>query len=109
MVKDFVAELPTKVKSVGGIEHPLLGVRSFSITYAQSTMIARQVYPKRKTPEKAFGQLMCYLGMRSRSNNDTKVRTLSFDRPGWNDKGYRLVKNGDTKGGKPKINYISVV
>ena len=82
---------------------------SFSIAYAQSTMIAREVYPNRKKPEKAFGQLMCYLGMRSRSNNDTKVRTLSFDRHGWNERGYRLVKNGDAKGGKPKINYIPFV
>jgi hypothetical protein len=108
-LKDRIEKLPTEFKSVGGTEHPLLGVNSFSITYVQSTMIARKVYPNRKTPVKAFGQLMCYLGMRSRSNNDTKVRTLSFDRHGWNERGYRLVKNGDAKGGKPKINYIPFV
>lgn len=106
--KKFLDKLPTEVRFSDGVEHPLFGVNSVRMTGTQSKTIARQVYPTRQTPEKAFGQLMCYLGMRSDTDKKTKVRTLAFDRQGWNEMGYRLVKNGDAKGGKPKINYIPV-
>lgn len=106
---DFIEdEVPSTAKFSGGVKHPILGVYGFYITDEESKMIARRMYAKRETPDKAFGQLMTYLGMRSRTDKNDKVRTLFFDPEAWNRVGYRLVTNGDCKGGAPKINYLPV-
>ena len=103
---DFIEdEVPTG-KFAGGVEHPILGLYGFCITDDESRMIARRMYANRNIPDKAFGQLLTYLGMRSRTDKNTKVRTLCFDPEAWNRVGYRLIKNGDCRGGAPKINYL---
>ena len=71
-----------------------------------SNDIDKMIYPKRKEGNKAFLQLLTYLGMRSNIDKETQVRTLTFDPDGWNRMGYRLVRGGDTKGGKPEIAYL---
>ena len=71
-----------------------------------SNDIAKQMYGKRKAGNKAFLQLLTYLGMRSNIDKKTQVRTLTFDPDGWNRMGYRLVRGGDTKGGKPEIVFV---
>ena len=48
-------------------------------------------------------QLLCYLGMRSSIDKKANVRTLTFDPNGWNRQGYRLIKGGDVKEGKPTV------
>ena len=58
-------------------------------------------------PDEAFAQLLSYLGMRSSIDKRANVRTLAFDPDGWNRTGYRLIKGGDVKGGKPTIAYRS--
>jgi hypothetical protein len=71
-----------------------------------SNDIDKKMYGKRKAGNKAFLQLLTYLGMRSNIDKTTQVKTLTFDPDGWNRMGYRLVRGGDTKGGKPQIVYV---
>ena len=106
MFKDFIEEMPVEAKILGAIKHPVLDLFGCYITVEQSGTIANRIYGHRKSTNRAFGQLMCYLGMRSITDQKTKMRTLFFDPEAWNRVGFRLVKNGDSAGGKPKINYI---
>jgi len=93
-------------KTCDGTKHPLLHVSSVCISMSLSNDIDKKIYPKRKAGNKAFLQLLTYLGMRSSINKTTQVRTLTFDPEGWNRMGYRLVRGGDTKGGKPEIVHV---
>ena len=101
-LKKYIDSLPMGAKTLGGVEHPLLHVRGVRIPMALSNAIDHTIYGHRKG-NKAFAQLLCYLGMRSRIDRKTNVRTLTFDPNGWNRQGYRLIKGGDVKGGKPTI------
>jgi hypothetical protein len=96
----------THAKTCDGTKHPLLHVSSVCISMSLSNDIDKKIYPKRKAGNKAFLQLLTYLGMRSSINKTTQVRILTFDPEGWNRMGYRLVRGGDTKGGKPEIVHV---
>ena len=91
--------------------HPLLGISAITLTKDDRDKIKEAIYgqsgERRKNPEKAFQQLLTYLGLRA--TKPVKDRhTWTFDVERWNSKGYRLVKGGDAKhpGGKPTIKYI---
>jgi hypothetical protein len=104
--KDFIDDLPSTAKTQDKIWHPLLHVSSVCIPLCLSDNIKNRMYGHRKPGNKAFAQLMTYLGLRSKINKKTQVRTLTFDPEGWNRMGYRLIKGGDTRGGKPEIVFV---
>jgi hypothetical protein len=107
ILKEAIETLPSDAKTCEGTKlHPLLHVSSVCISMSLSNDIDKKIYPKRKAGNKAFLQLLTYLGMRSSINKTTQVRTLTFDPEGWNRMGYRLVRGGDTKGGKPEIVHV---
>jgi hypothetical protein len=106
ILKKAIETLPSDAKTCDGTKHPLLHVSSVCISMSQSNDIDQTMYPKRKAGNKAFLQLLTYLGMRSNIDKKTQVRTLTFDPDGWNRMGYRLVRGGDTKGGKPEIVFV---
>ena len=107
ILKEAIEALPSDAKTCDGTKlHPLLHVSSVCIPMSVSNDINNSLYGHRKQGNKAFGQLLSYLGMRSNINENTQVRTLNFDPEGWNRMGYRLVRGGDTKGGKPEIVYV---
>ena len=101
-LKQYIDALPSEAKKLGGVEQPLLHVREVRIPMAVSSVIEQKIYGHRKG-NKAFGSLLCNLGMRSSIDKKANVRTLKFDPDGWNRTGYRLIKGGDVKGGKPTI------
>ena len=101
-LKQYIDALPSEAKKLGGVEQPLLHVREVRIPMALSNAIEQKIYGHRKG-KKAFGQLLCNLGMRSSIDKKANVRTLTFDPNGWNRTGYRLIKGGDVMGGKPSI------
>jgi len=101
-LKQYIDALPSEAKKRGGVEHPLLHVREVRMHMAVSNAIDKKIYGHRRG-NKAFAQLLCYLGMRSSIDKKANVRTLAFDPDGWNRTGYRLIKGGDVKGGKPTI------
>jgi len=105
--KMYMDALPSAAKEFGGVEHPLLHVREVRIPMDVSNAIDKEIYGHRKG-NKAFNQLLCYLGMRSSIDKKANVRTLTFDPNGWNRTGYRLIKGGDVKGGKPTIVPVQV-
>ena len=107
VLRDAIEALPSTCKIRGGIEHPLLHVHGVCMTVAMSDSMDRRIYGHRKPGNKAFAQLLSYLGMRSSIDKRANVRTLAFDPDGWNRTGYRLIKGGDVKGGKPTIAYRS--
>jgi len=106
ILKKAIETLPSDAKTCDGTKHPLLHVSSVCISMSQSNDIDQTMYPKRKAGNKAFLQLLTYLGMRSNIDKKTQVRTLTFDPDGWNRMGYRLIRGGDTKGGKPEIVFV---
>jgi hypothetical protein len=106
ILKKSIDSLPSDAKTCNGTKHPLLDLSSVCIPMSLSNDIDKMIYPKRKEGNKAFLQLLTYLGMRSNIDKKTQVRTLTFDPDGWNRMGYRLVRGGDTKGGKPEIAYL---
>jgi hypothetical protein len=108
ILKEAIATLPSDDKTCDGTKqrHPLLDVSSVCIPMSLSKDIDNRLYGHRKRGNKAFLQLLSYLGMRSNIDEKTQVRTLTFDPDGWNRMGYRLVRGGDTKGGKPKIVHV---
>ena len=107
ILKEAIETLPSDAKTCEGTKlHPLLHVSSVCIPMSLSNDIDNRLYGHRKPGNKAFLQLLSYLGMRSSINENTQVRTLTFDPEGWNRMGYRLVRGGDTKGGKPEIFYV---
>jgi hypothetical protein len=107
ILKEAIETLPSDAKTCDGTKlHPLLHVSSVCIPMSLSNAIDNRLYGHRKQGNKAFLQLLTYLGMRSSINKMTQVRTLTFDPDGWNRMGYRLVRGGDTKGGKPEIVYV---
>ena len=87
----------------GRLLHPLLGISAVSMTLEEDKTISESIYGHRQDPHIAFGQLLTYLGMRSKIKDER--RTLTFDPEGWNRMGYRLVKGGDS-GGKPTVVFI---
>jgi hypothetical protein len=96
--------------------HPVLGFSDAELPEEQRNNIAKLLYPESKAPKKRFAQFLCYLGMRSRTSSpeygpgtDRKSRTViwRFDPEAWNRVGYRLVSSGDTKSGKPRIEFVS--
>jgi hypothetical protein len=105
-LKGFIESLPGDAISRGEIQHPLLQVSGVRIPLDVSDMMERQIYGHRKPGNKAFNQLLSYLGMRSNIDKMAKVRILTFDPEAWNRMGVRLIKGGDSKGGKPKIVYV---
>lgn len=105
-LKGFIEALPSEAISHGEIQHPLLHVSGVRIPLDVSDMMERSIYGHRKPGNKAFHQLLSYLGMRSSIEKMARVRTLSFDPEAWNRMGVRLIKGGDSKGGKPKIVYV---
>jgi hypothetical protein len=106
ILKKAIETLPRDAKTCDGTVHPLLHVSTVCIPMSLSNDIDKMMYPKRKAGNKAFRQLLTYLGMRSNIDKKTQMRTLTFDPDGWNRMGYRLVRGGDTKGGKPQIVYV---
>jgi hypothetical protein len=106
ILKKAIETLPSNAKNCHGTKHPLLDLSSVCIPMSLSNDIDKMMYPKRKAENKAFLQLLTYLGMRSNIHKKTQVRTLTFDPDGWNRMGYRLVRGGDTNGGKPEIAYL---
>jgi hypothetical protein len=95
--------------------HPVLGFSNAELPEEQRNKIAKLLYPESKAPKRRFAQFLCYLGMRSRTSSpeygpgtDRKSRTViwRFDPEAWNRLGYRLVSSGDTKGGKPRIEFV---
>jgi len=105
-LKGFIESLPGEAIFRGEIQHPLLQVSGVRIPLDVSDMMERQIYGHRKPGNKAFNQLLSYLGMRSNIDKMAKVRILTFDPEAWNRMGVRLIKGGDSKGGKPKIVYV---
>jgi len=114
VLQGYIETLPDSAKEVGGDKnpaHPLLNIHKFCIPLALSRQIAQSMYGHRQTAkvaEKSFGQLLCYLGMRSDTDKKAGIRTLTFDPHGWNKAGYRLVKGGDTAGGRPTIQLVDI-
>jgi hypothetical protein len=106
ILKEAIEAQPSDAKPCEGTKHPLPHVSSVYIPMSLSNDIDKQMYGKRKAGNKAFLQLVTYLGMRSNIDKKTQVRTLTLDPDGWNRMGYRLVRGGDTKGGKPQIVYV---
>ena len=106
ILKKAIETLPSDAKTCDGTKHPLLHVSSVCIPMSLSNDIDKTIYPQRKAGNKAFLQLLTYLGMRSNIDKKTQVRTLTFDPDGWNRMGYRLVRGGDTKGRKPEIVFV---
>jgi len=108
ILKEAIEKLPSDARTCDGTKprHPLLDVSSVCIPMSISNDIDTRLYGHRKPGNKAFRQLLTYLGMRSNTDEKAQVRTLTFDPEGWNRMGYRLVRGGDTKGGKPKIVYV---
>ena len=109
ILKEAIEKLPSHARTCDGTKqrHPLLDVSRVCIPMSISNGIDTRLYGHRKPGNKAFLQLLSYLGMRSNIDEKNQVRTLTFDPEGWNRMGYRLVRGGDTKGGKPKIVYVS--
>jgi hypothetical protein len=105
-LKGFIETLPSDAISHGEIQHPLLHVSGVRIPLHVSDVMERTIYGHRKPGNRAFHQLLSYLGMRSSIDKMAKVRILSFDPEAWNRMGVRLIKGGDSKGGKPKIVYV---
>ncbi len=105
-LKGSIERLPGEAISRGEIQHPLLHVSGVRIPLDVSEMMEQQIYGHRKPGNKAFNQLLSYLGMRSSIDKMAKVRILTFDPEAWNRMGVRLIKGGDSKGGKPKIVYV---
>jgi hypothetical protein len=106
ILKKAIETLPSNAKTCHGTKHPLLDLSSVCIPMSISNDIDTRLYGHRKAGNKAFLQLLSYLGMRSNIDEKTQLRTLTFDPEGWNRMVYRLVRGGDTKGGKPKIVYF---
>eukprot|EP00802_Teleaulax_amphioxeia_P024122 Tamp_24782.p1 GENE.Tamp_24782~~Tamp_24782.p1 ORF type:complete len:275 (-),score=66.32 Tamp_24782:146-865(-) len=105
-VNAFIDTMPTEAKDRGAIEHPLLQVSEFRIPLDLSDTIAHHIYGHRKDAKKALSQLFNQLGMVSRTDQKAGVRTLTFSPGDWNWNGLRLIKGGDSKGGRPKIVFV---
>ena len=106
ILKEAIEAQPSDAKTCEGTKHLLLHVSSIFIPMSLFNDIDKKMYGKRKAGNKAFSQVLTYLGMRSNIDKETQVRTLTFDPDGWNRMGYRLVRGGDIKGGKPQIVYV---
>ena len=102
----FIEIMPSEAKFYDGIQHPLLNISRFCISLEMSKQIDHDIYGHRKLGNKAFSQLLSYLGMRSHTDKKANLRTLTFDPEAWNRMGVRLIKGGDSKGGRPKIVYL---
>jgi len=102
----FIESMPSEAKFYDGIQHPLLNISRFCISLEMSKQIGDDIYGHRKLGNKAFSQLLSYLGIRSHTDKKANLRTLTFDPEAWNRMGVRLIKGGDSKGGRPKIVYL---
>jgi hypothetical protein len=100
---DGIVKLSETQILYGHLLHPLLGISAVTMTLEEDKTIFEAIYGHRQDPQFAFGQLLTYLGMRSKIKD--QMRTLTFDPDGWNRMGYRLVKGGDS-GGKPTVVFI---
>ena len=49
------------------------------------------------------------MGISLRHEQQNKKYILTFDPGNWNDQGYRLVRGGDNKGGKPIVTWGDVL
>jgi hypothetical protein len=104
-LKRFIENMPSEAKFYDRIQHPLLHISGFCMSLDMSKKINDTIYGHRKQGNKAFSQLLSYLGMRSHTDKKAKLRILKFDPEAWNRMGVRLIKGGDSKGGRPKIVY----
>jgi hypothetical protein len=108
-LKNNITNIPDRANPVNTPTHPLLGISAFTLTKDDRDKIKAEIYgqDRRKNPEKAFQQILTYLGLRA-TKPVKDMHTWTFDVERWNSKGYRLVKGGDAKhpGGKPTIKYI---
>ena len=110
-LKNNIANITVRANPFNTPTHPLLGISAITLTKDDRDKIKEAIYgqsgERRKNPEKAFQQLLTYLGLRA-TKPVKDMHTWTFDVERWNSKGYRLVKGGDAKhpGGKPTIKYI---
>jgi len=100
-VAEFL-QRPGVEKEVDGLQHPILRVARARMTAEARQELVQQVYGHVKNPEQRFRQLLCTIGMRSRSVRG--IYTWEFDPEAWNRASYRLMPGCDSKG-KPRVTF----
>jgi hypothetical protein len=77
ILKEAIEAQPSDAKTCEMTKHPLLHVSSVFIPMSLSNDIHKKMYGKGKARNKAFLQLLTYLGMRFNIDKKTQVRTLT--------------------------------
>ncbi len=92
------------------VKHPLFHFTQTSMTYEEKQgLIALIYHVDCIDPSRLFTQSLNYMGISLRHEHQNKEYILTFDPGNWNDQGYRLVRGGDTKGGKPTVRWGDVL
>ena len=92
------------------VKHPLFHFTQTSMTYEEKQALIKIIYHVDCIdPSRLFTQCLNYMGISLLHTQQNKEYILTFDPGTWNDQGYRLVRGGDTKGGKPTVRWGGVL